>query len=82
MKNPIIQKARKEAYELGYKNGAEMGHKIALQQAEEFFKSKFDGLDKVPGIGPKIFEKFMNHFGNEYFVKVGDTSEENKANHQ
>jgi ribosomal protein L5 len=82
MKNPIIQKARKEAYELGYKNGMDMGVKVGIQQASDFFADKVNTLDKVPGIGPKMFERFMNHFGPEYFQKVGEKSEKNKANHQ
>lgn len=68
MKNPVIQKARKEAYEVGLKKGYELGKNASL----EFFILKVQGLDQVPGIGPKAFEKFVNHFGPEYFVKVGE----------
>jgi ribosomal protein L5 len=72
MKNPIIQKARKEAYELGYKKGMEMGVKVGMQQMADFFAKKFDEIGKVNGIGPKTLEKFVNAFGPEYFVKVDE----------
>lgn len=64
-RNPVIDKARKEGYELGFKVGSEH----AKQYAVEAFAEKFEGLDKVPGIGPKVIEKVINHFGREYFKK-------------
>lgn len=65
-KNPVIQKAREE----GYKAGFEVGLKHGKESACYFFASKFDELDKVPGIGPKIMEKVVRHFGAEYFKEV------------
>lgn len=66
-KNPVIEKARKEAYNQGFSKGYEM----AQDNAVITFASKFDGLQNVSGIGPKLMEKIVNHFGSEYFEKVG-----------
>ena len=65
--NPVLQKVREEAYNQGFTKGYEM----AQDNAVITFASKFDGLEKVPGIGPKLMEKIVNHFGSEYFEKVG-----------
>jgi hypothetical protein len=65
-KNPVIQKAKQEAYNQGFAKGQEYGLRIA----EEFFASKFEGLDKVKGVGPRTLELFVNHFGAGYFKKV------------
>jgi hypothetical protein len=62
-KNPVIQKARQEAYNLGFINGQEIGKKLAT----EYFAHRFNGLDQIKGIGPKTFELVVKHFGIEYF---------------
>lgn len=66
MKNPVLIKARQEAYNKGFTNGFEQGRDNACL----LFATKFDGLDKVPGIGPKLMERIVNHFGREYFEEV------------
>lgn len=65
--NPVIQKAKEEAYNKGFANGFQM----AQDNAVIAFSSKFEGLEKVPGIGPKIMAKIVNHFGRDYFTEVG-----------
>lgn len=65
-KNPVIVKAR----EAGFKDGYTLGTQHGKDSACLFFADKFDGLDQVPGIGPKTLEKVVEHFGREYFVKV------------
>lgn len=65
--NPVLQKAREESYNKGFTKGFEMGQ----EHATMILADKFDGLEKVPGIGPKLMEKIVNHFGREYFEKVG-----------
>lgn len=67
-KNPIIEKARSEGFEKGSKLGFEQGKYSACM----YFADRFDGLDKVPGIGPKVMEKVVKHFGSEYFQKVDE----------
>lgn len=62
-KNPVIQKAREEGYNTGFKKGFDLGQENACL----VFASKFDDLEKVPGIGPKLMEKIVSHFGREYF---------------
>jgi hypothetical protein len=62
-KNPVIEKARSEGYNTGFKNGFEHGKYSACV----VFADKMEGLDKVAGIGPKIMEKIVHHFGKEYF---------------
>ncbi|MCM3599372.1 hypothetical protein M3175_01410 [Robertmurraya korlensis] len=69
-KNPIIQKAKKEAYDMGYKNGLLTGKTLGQDAAINFIADRFDGLDKIPGIGPKLYKKIVHHFGIEYFKKV------------
>lgn len=71
-RNPVLDKARKEAYEIGFKNGMDIGVKTGIQQTSDFFAQKFDEIGKIPGIGPKTVEKFVNAFGREYFVKVDE----------
>jgi hypothetical protein len=65
-KNPVLEKVRQEAYNKGFKKGVEMGQDNACL----IFASKFEGLQEVPGIGPKLMEKIVNHFGREYFEVV------------
>ena len=65
-KNPIIQKAREEGYNDGFKNGQTFGRSVAI----EFFALRFQGLNEVKGIGPKTMELIVNHFGKEYFKEV------------
>ncbi|MGY6209709.1 hypothetical protein ACXEO8_07005 [Cytobacillus firmus] len=65
--NPVIQKAKEEGYNNGFKKGFELGQENACL----VFANKFDGLEKVPGIGPKLMEKIVNHFGRDYFTEVG-----------
>ena len=62
-KNPVLIKAKQEAYNKGFTIGFEQG-KLG---ASVFMASKFKDLEKVPGIGPKLQEKIVNHFGPEYF---------------
>jgi hypothetical protein len=69
-KNPVIQKAREEGYNQGYEAGFKLGNENGQYVTANFIKQRFDGLDKVPGIGPKIFEKIVKHFGEEYFKKI------------
>jgi hypothetical protein len=64
--NPVLVKAKEEAYNEGFKKGFEM----AQDNACYVFASKFEGLQDVPGIGPKLMEKIANHFGREYFEVV------------
>lgn len=69
-KNPVIIKARQEGYNTGFKIGFEQGVESGRNNATYFLASRFDGLDKVPGIGPKMIEKIVKHFGKEYFEEV------------
>jgi hypothetical protein len=64
--NPVLVKAKEEAYNKGFTKGFDMGQ----EHATLILASKFDRLDKVPGIGPKLMEKIVNHFGKEYFEVV------------
>lgn len=73
-KNPVLEKK----YQEGLLRGIEIGKALAREEGRlegrdittDWIKERFDGLDKVPGIGPKIFEKLVNHFGPQYFKKV------------
>lgn len=69
-KNPVIQKAREEGYNNGFKIGFDQGVNQGQQSATYILATKIDGLSKVPGIGPKTLEKIINHFGREYFQEV------------
>ncbi|VXC07338.1 conserved hypothetical protein [Bacillus sp. 349Y] len=62
-KNPVIEKARKDGYDKGFKFGFEHGRYSACV----VFADKLEGLEKVNGIGPKIIEKIVKHIGPEYF---------------
>ncbi len=62
-KNPVLQKKFDEGYEVGFKNGAEYGQRAAV----DFFANKFEGLEKVPGIGKKTLSKLRKHLGEQYF---------------
>jgi ERCC4-type nuclease len=62
-KNPVIEKARGEGYNEGFKNGFEHGKYTACV----VFADKMEGLEHVNGIGPKIMDKIVKHFGQEYF---------------
>lgn len=68
--NPVIQKAREEGYNEGYHKGTLFGFDQGKYSACMFFADRFDGLEKVPGIGPKLMEKIVNHFGREYFEEA------------
>lgn len=71
-KNPVIKKAQAEGYKKGFMVGIDIGIKQGEMNACKFFASKFDGLDKVQGIGPKTLELVVNHFGKEYFEEDGE----------
>jgi hypothetical protein len=70
-KNPVLEKARKEGYEMGFKVGYENGRKAGQMDATYTFAEKWKGLEKVPGIGPMMFERIIKHFGKEYFQRQG-----------
>ncbi|MCM3598681.1 hypothetical protein M4D55_23260 [Metabacillus idriensis] len=74
-KNPVIEKARQDGYNQGFENGFKSGADIGKDEACKILALKFDGLDKVPGIGPKMLQKIVTHFGREYFKEVPDESE-------
>lgn len=65
-KNPVIEKARKEGYETGFI----MGQKFGTNAALHLFASRFEGLEKVKGIGPKTMKLIVEHFGKEYFQEA------------
>ena len=65
-KNPVLQQKFEEGKREGFKHGFEQGKYSAIV----YFASRFEGLDKVPGIGPKTVEKVVKHFGKEYFEAV------------
>lgn len=69
-KNPVIVKARQEGYNDGFKIGFDQGVITGRNTATYILASKFDGLNKVPGIGPKLMDKIVQHFGKEYFQEV------------
>lgn len=69
-RNSILDKARKEGYDIGFKNGVEIGKSLGRDATSEFIAERFDGLDEIPGIGPKLYKKIVYHFGIEYFKKV------------
>lgn len=64
-KNPVIEKAKKEGYEAGFK----VGHEMGIQKAIDFFIDKFEGLEELEGIGPKTLEKIRKQLGDQYFAK-------------
>lgn len=68
--NPVIQKAKETGYNEGFQKGTNFGFEQGKYSACMYFADRFDGLDKVPGIGPKLMEKIVNHFGREYFEEV------------
>ncbi|WP_191557315.1 FliH/SctL family protein [Metabacillus idriensis] len=75
-KNPVIEKARKEGYDSGFTIGFKSGVEIGREEACNILAMKFDGLEKVPGIGPKMLQKIVTHFGREYFKNnEGDENE-------
>lgn len=69
-KNPVIDRARKEGYDIGFKNGVEIGRVLGRDATTAFIEERFNGLHLIPGIGPKLYEKIVHHFGIEYFKKV------------
>lgn len=78
--NPVIEKAKKEAYEaglkVGYRHGYASGEVGGVNKAIAFFMDKLDGLEKVKGIGPKIVTKIKTQIGDHYFA--GDENETDK----
>jgi flagellar biosynthesis/type III secretory pathway protein FliH len=66
--NPVIEKARKEAYEAGFKNGLAAGEVSGINKAIGFFMDKLDGLETVKGIGPKAIDKIKKQIGEQYFT--------------
>lgn len=75
--NPVIVKAREEGYNDGFQKGSKFGFEQGKYSACMYFADRFDGLDKVPGIGPKMMEKVVNHFGKQYFKEVQNESSKN-----
>lgn len=71
-KNPVLIKARQEGYNNGFKIGFDQGVEVGRNNAVYILAAKFDGLNKVPGIGPKLMDKIVNHFGKEYFEEAPD----------
>ncbi|MGQ4668613.1 hypothetical protein ACUIJN_22805 [Metabacillus halosaccharovorans] len=71
-KNPVIVKARQEGYTEGFKIGFEQGTTSGRNTAAQILAARFSELDKVPGIGPKLHDKIVKHFGQEYFQEVPD----------
>lgn len=77
-KNPLLEKKYQEGIlrgiEIGKALGREEGRQEGIQEGRDittnWFIERIEGLAKVSGIGPKIFEKFVNHFGPEFFKKV------------
>lgn len=65
--NPIIAKAKQEGYKNGFEAGLKMGFEQGKYSACMHFADRFEGLEKVPGIGPKSMEKVVKHFGEELF---------------
>ncbi|MFS0864102.1 hypothetical protein [Fredinandcohnia sp. 179-A 10B2 NHS] len=68
--NPVIVKARQEGYDSGYLNGSQFGFEQGKYSACMFIASKFEGLEKVKGIGPKTMKLIVEHMGAEYFQEV------------
>ena len=66
-KNPVIEKAKQEAFNEGFLKGSKTGFEHGKYSACMYFADKFDGLYNVPGIGPKTAEKVISHFGEEFF---------------
>lgn len=60
-RNPLLEKKWNEGYERGKQDG--------ISQAVNFFTAKFDGLEDVPGIGKKTFEKIKSQLGDKYFER-------------
>lgn len=61
-KNPVIEKAREEAYNQGFRIGLEhgRGHTTA------FFLEWIEKLTEIPGIGEKRAHSIANHFLAQY----------------
>lgn len=58
-RNPLLKKKFDEGYALGKQHG--------IQQAVDFFKDKFDGLENVEGIGEVTMNKIKLQLGEKYF---------------
>lgn len=69
-KNPVIQKARSEAYADGFEKGQKLGFEQGKYSACMYFASRFEGLQDIKGIGPKTMQIIVKHFGSEYFQKL------------
>lgn len=74
-KNPILEKKFNDGFARGVKVGFEQGKYSACV----YFADKFDGLENIPGIGPKIMEKIVKHFGAEYFKEVDSNGQQIEA---
>lgn len=74
--NPAIVNARQEGYNNGFNIGFGQGVVTGRNEATYILAAKFDGLNKVPGIGPKMMDKIVSHFGREYFQEVPDEYKE------
>lgn len=67
--NPVIQKAREEGYNAGFMAGVKQGFEQGKYSACMHFANRFDGIEKVKGIGPKTMKLIIEHFGAELFDK-------------
>lgn len=74
-KNPVIEKAKQDGHNKGFAAGMKLGFEQGKYNACMFFADRFDGLDKVKGIGPKTMKIVVEHFGAEYFKAVEEENE-------
>lgn len=77
-KNPVIQKAKDEGYKAGFSAGMKQGFEHGKYSACMHFADRFEDLEKVPGIGPKLMKKIVNHFGPDVFKEVEEENEKQK----
>ncbi|WP_034757740.1 hypothetical protein [Rossellomorea vietnamensis] len=66
-RNPALQKAYDQGKSEGYALGLKHSEARGVAKATNYIAGRFQSLDQVPGIGPKMVEKIKKHFGEEYF---------------